>query len=56
MVTTPFWVINTRLSAMKNGEKSSFMEQIRDMVKNEGPSSLFKGITASIVLLINPII
>ncbi len=50
--TNPFWVINTRMTV----NHESFLTTLRAMLHQEGPQSLFKGLQASLMLVINPII
>ncbi|KRX04371.1 Mitochondrial carrier domain [Pseudocohnilembus persalinus] len=52
--TNPFWVINTRLTFAKNNE--NFAKILVDMIKNEGISSLYKGLQASLFLVTNPLV
>lgn len=50
--TNPFWVINTRMTVNRH----SFLTTLRNMLRQEGVTSLFKGLQASLMLVINPII
>ena len=60
-VTTPFWVVKTRLALYKEskelrGSRSVILNVVKDMAVNEGPKSFFKGLTPSMVLSVYGII
>ena len=48
IVSSPMDVIKTRIQAQEFGKADSGFKIIKDMVKNEGPSSFFKGIVPKI--------
>lgn len=50
--TNPFWVINTRMTH----NNCTFLQTLQMMLNEEGMQSLFKGLSTSILLVINPII
>lgn len=54
LVTNPFWVIQSRMTFAKDG--SNFFRTTVKMVQSEGVLSIFKGLEASLILTINPII
>jgi len=70
MLTNPIWVVNTRMTARKNGsdeselpggqkkiQKSpSTLGTLLSLLKDEGPASLFAGVLPALVLVINPIL
>lgn len=55
-ISTPFWVVKTRLALYKDShkgtERSRFViwNVVKDMAVNEGPKAFFKGIGPSILL------
>jgi hypothetical protein len=50
--TNPFWVLKT-----KQAEKRvSILQAGSDLIKSEGLLSLWKGLLASLILVLNPII
>nr|XP_004039368.1 mitochondrial carrier protein, putative [Ichthyophthirius multifiliis]EGR34064.1 mitochondrial carrier protein, putative [Ichthyophthirius multifiliis] len=50
--TNPFWVVQTRMIL----GHENFIQTVEKMFKNEGINSLFRGLSASLILVINPII
>ena len=54
ILTTPMWVVKTRLALYKEQKKganaSVIYNVVRDMAVNEGPTSFFKGIGPSVIL------
>jgi len=57
IVTTPFWVVKTRLALYKEGKHngssrpgSVIWHVVRDMAVNEGPQAFFRGLGPSICL------
>lgn len=58
--SNPFWFINTRMT-LKNKEnlgvkKSSMLETVRQIYKEEGLQAFYKGVIANMILVLNPII
>jgi solute carrier family 25 (peroxisomal adenine nucleotide transporter), member 17 len=69
MLTNPIWVVNTRMTARKNGSEESELPggqksqknlstlgTLLSLLKDEGPTSLFAGVLPALVLVINPIL
>ncbi|KAI9886055.1 MAG: ubiquinol-cytochrome c reductase core subunit 1 [Watsoniomyces obsoletus] len=64
LITNPIWVVNTRMTARKQevDEKGGFKKApstigtFLALIRNEGLSSLFKGVLPALVLVINPIL
>ena len=54
VLTTPFWVVKTRLALYKEHKKATsasvIWNVVRDMAVNEGPTSFFRGIGPSVIL------
>ena len=48
-VSSPMDVIKTRIQAQEFGQAENGLKIIKDMVKNEGPQSFFKGVVPKIV-------
>ncbi|KAL4455846.1 hypothetical protein ABPG74_003256 [Tetrahymena malaccensis] len=53
--TNPFWVVQTR-SVVGNQNNDNFLKIMLQMIQKEGIFSLFKGLSASLILVINPIV
>ena len=58
--SNPFWFINTRMT-LKNKEnlgthRSSMMEVVKQIYKEEGVQAFYKGVVANMILVLNPII
>lgn len=69
LLTNPIWVVNTRMTARRNGadeqglpgggkpkKSKSTIQTLLDLLKNEGPAALFSGVLPALVLVINPIL
>ena len=57
IVTNPLWVVNTRMKLQSKTKKSGWtIVELQRMVAEEGISSCFKGLGASLVLVTNPAI
>jgi len=59
LLTTPFWVVNTRLKmqGINNNEKQNFTNLIDGLIyiaKNEGIKKLWSGVSPSLILVLNP--
>ena len=53
ILTLPFWVVKTRLALDRNTSNQRIgliTKVVKDMLKNEGPLSFFKGFLPSLVL------
>lgn len=53
-LVNPFWVLHSKMTVKKN--PLDLKATIQKIVHNEGFGSLFKGLTASLILVLNPII
>ena len=53
-IVNPFWVMHSKMT--NNKKNRDFMEIFRKLMKNHGFKALFKGLSASLILVINPII
>ncbi|CAG9317662.1 unnamed protein product [Blepharisma stoltei] len=53
LISTPLWTINTRL--MK-GQSGGIISLFKKILREEGPQGLFKGMSGSLMLCLNPII
>lgn len=67
LITNPIWVINTRMTARKSESeehtlpgapktKPSTLSTLMDLLRQEGPKSLFAGVLPALILVINPIL
>ena len=58
VVTNPLWVVNTRLKLQQGSTRSSryTLVEVQRMIAEEGLSSCFKGLGASLILVANPAI
>lgn len=67
LITNPIWVINTRMTARKSESeeqtlpgapktKPSTFSTLMDLLRQEGPKSLFAGVLPALILVINPIL
>jgi hypothetical protein len=57
IVTNPLWVVNTRMKLQSKTRKSGWtLVELQRMIAEEGISSCFKGLGASLVLVTNPAI
>ena len=57
LCTIPVAVITTRQQTQRKGERKGFIETARDVVQGEdGVSGLWRGLKASLVLVVNPAI
>ena len=54
--TIPVAVITTRQQAQHKGEKKGMVDTARDVVCEDGWSGLWRGLKASLVLIVNPAI
>lgn len=55
LATTPFWVVHRRVNAVENNPQR-YLKTAYLIVKNEGLMCLYRGVAASFILLLNPII
>lgn len=53
--TNPIWVVHTRI-LLEKGKNPGVLETIMNIIKQEGFEGFFKGLGASYVLVLNPII
>jgi len=53
--TNPIWVVHTRILLEKD-KKLSILKAIKSIIENEGLGGFFKGLGASYVLVLNPIV
>ncbi|KAJ3194930.1 ADP/ATP carrier protein [Irineochytrium annulatum] len=56
LFTLPIAVVTTRQQTTATSERKTFMETMREILKDEGISGLWKGLKASLVLCVNPAI
>ncbi|CAG9326294.1 unnamed protein product [Blepharisma stoltei] len=54
LVNTPIWTVNTRL--MKSEKEESISSCFSSIIKHEGFRGLFKGMSTSFILVLNPVI
>ena len=54
VLTTPFWVVKTRLALYRQQREIPrglvLYSVVKDMLLNEGPTSFFKGLGPSLIL------
>ncbi|CAG4946017.1 unnamed protein product [Parnassius apollo] len=55
LITSPLWVVNTRMKLEKNNY-TSLVEGLRDVYKKEGMHGLWSGTVPSLLLVFNPAI
>ncbi len=53
-LVNPFWVLHSKMTT--NTKEISFIQLIRKSIKGEGFKALFKGLSASLILVMNPIV
>ncbi|CAD8192321.1 unnamed protein product [Paramecium pentaurelia] len=53
-VTNPFWVVQSRMTVCK--DNLNFFQKTKKIIETEGLEALMKGLQASLILTINPII
>lgn len=53
-VVNPFWVLHSKLSVKK--KHKDFLKEFSKIINNGGIKELFKGLIASLLLVLNPII
>ncbi|PVV00990.1 hypothetical protein BB560_004606 [Smittium megazygosporum] len=60
IITNPIWVVNTRVATKKSDDpkapRTSALAELRNIIKQEGFFSLWRGIKPALILVINPII
>jgi len=56
LFTLPIAVVNTRQQTASKKEKKTFFEMMREVVREDGYQGLWKGLTPSLILTVNPAI
>lgn len=56
VLTNPLWVVQNTQIKKKPGHRLGFLESIRIIYKEGGPSGFFRGVGPALVMVSNPII